>query len=297
MRALVQAFALLSCLRAIHLFGAAAESSASAEAQGQSDVNHKRALRREDSGEIIHKTDFFLDVTNGYAWFNYGKNKWLPPPQPIPDPAFKFSDWGWAAILIGSFVGPYGPFDYAMYALQGQYFGKDGKRLETGRITQSWASHPMYCGRDSPFGDFCTPSVWNWSPSRQGCETLSIYEQKNLKNPILKITNMCKIPGIYIPVPNTTWYIPRKSALRLFMMQVLSSVVDGTSSDGSPKVVDHTLFDFDMEDIATWATFEKMEGPTVGNFTQDLIPLGFNLLNGGKVRTGVYYISPDQQTF
>lgn len=69
-----------------------------------------------DPDEIVHKSDYYLDVTNGYAWFSYGKNKFLPPPQPIPDPAFKFGDWGWTAILIGRFVGPHGPFDYVCHS-------------------------------------------------------------------------------------------------------------------------------------------------------------------------------------
>lgn len=186
----------------------------------------------------------------------------------------------------------------AIYALQGEYFDRNGKRFGTGRITQSWASHPRYCGEESPFADYCTPTVWDWKSTKQNsCETLSIFDPKNLKDPMLKITNMCKLPGVYIPVPNTTWYIPRKSALRLFMMDVLASIVDGTNPDGSHKVVNHALYDFDMEDISQLATFEKMEGPTVTNFTQDLIPLGFGLMGGGKVRTGVFYITPEQQTF
>jgi hypothetical protein len=183
-----------------------------------------------------------------------------------------------------------------LYALQGTYLGENGKKYESGRITQSWASGEKYCGLDGVFGDYCMPTKWDWQRLPGGCEDLSIYDHDNTKEPMLHIQRMCKIPGIFFPVPNTTWYIPRKSALRLFMMDIITSIVDGFESDGKPKVTNHVLYDFDMQAVGTLATYEKMEGPTVANFSQYLFPLGFGVLPG-TIRTGVFEISPDQQSF
>lgn len=155
----------------------------------------------------------------------------------------------------------------------------------------------MYCGPDSPFADLCTPTVWNWEKLNNGCESLTIYEDNKRKDPLLKISRMCKIPAIFYPVPNTTWYFPRESAVRLFAMDVITHVVDGYASDGTPKVVTVGLYDFDMEAIATPATYDKLEGSAVANFTQYLIPLGFNIMGGGTARFGVFGISPNQQSF
>jgi hypothetical protein len=155
----------------------------------------------------------------------------------------------------------------------------------------------MYCGQDSVFADMCTPAVWNWETLPNGCEDLSIYDRKNLKTPLIKVSGMCTVPVIFYPVPNTTWYLPRESAPRLFMMDVLTYIIDGYQSDGSPHVVQRALFDFDMEGIAMPATYDRIEGPAVQDFTQYLIPLGFRVLKGGSVRTGVFSISPTQASW
>lgn len=185
----------------------------------------------------------------------------------------------------------------AEYSLQGSLKLPNGKKLETGRITQSWASHPMYCGPRSPFADLCTPSIWRWVSLSNGCQDLAIYDENDLKTPLLKISGMCTIPVIFYPVPNTTWYFPRESAIRLFAMDLLTYIVDGFQTDGRPNVVQRALYDFDMEAIGVPATYDRMEGSAVEQFPQYLIPLGFRVLPGGSVRTGVFSISPKQESF
>jgi hypothetical protein len=187
----------------------------------------------------------------------------------------------------------------AIYGLQGTYTDPQGKKFETGRIIRAWASHPMYCGPDSPlnYGDPCTSSIWKWDTRADGCQDLTIFDEKDTKTPLLKISRMCKMPVVFYPCPNTTWYFPRDSAVRLFVMAILSYQIDGYNSDGTPKVLNHTLYDFDMEAIATPATYDTMEGTAVSQFSQYLIPLGFNILPGGSIRTGVTFISPYQQSF
>jgi hypothetical protein len=185
----------------------------------------------------------------------------------------------------------------AEYSMEGTLTLPDGKKLRTGRITQSWASHPMYCGPQSPFADLCTPTVWKWVTLSNGCQDLAIYDPNNLKSPLLKISGMCTIPVIFYPVPDTTYYFPRSSAVRLFAMDLLTYIVDGFGTDGRPHVVQRALFDFDMQGIGVPATYDRIEGPAVENFAQYLIPLGFRVLPGGYVRTGVFSISPNQGSF
>jgi hypothetical protein len=186
-----------------------------------------------------------------------------------------------------------------VYAVQGTYTDKNGKRAETFTFTQSWASQAKYCGPNSPFADYCTPTVWEWTTQPSGCDDVSIYDPKDRSKPLLKIDTICKLNFAYIPVPNTTWYLPRKGAVRFFMMDILMPVLDGVNKDGTPNIVDNVILDFDMQDIAQWATFNKMTGPVVENFSQPLWPLGFGLgyPGVGAVRMGAFHISPAQQTF
>jgi hypothetical protein len=185
----------------------------------------------------------------------------------------------------------------ALYALQGTLTLPNGQKLETGRITQSWASHPMYCGEKSPFADPCTPSVWKYETRSNGCQDLAIYDPDNLKTPLLNVTGMCVIPGSYFPAGNTTWYIPRESAVRLFAFDLLTYIVDGVGAEGRPHIAQRGLFDFDAECIGAASWYDHVGGSAVGNFTQYLIPLGFSVLPGGRVRTGVFSISPNQASF
>eukprot|EP00884_Botryococcus_braunii_P010544 jgi/Botrbrau1/19491/Bobra.0880s0003.1 len=249
------------------------------------------------NAEVLLTEKLYMTVKEGsFGWFGYGKNNFIPPVY-VDDPYWKFAETGWSALLIGNFKGPYGHLSYALYSLQGTLTLPDGQRLETGRITQSWASHPMYCGPEGPFADPCTPTVWKYETRSNGCKDLTIYDPDNLKTPLLNVTGMCVIPGLYFPTPNTTWYLPRESAFRLFAMDLLTYIVDGVGTDGRPHFTQRALFDFDMEGIMVPATYERVEGSAVGNFTQYLIPLGFSALPGGSVRTGVFSISPNQGTF
>jgi hypothetical protein len=61
--------------------------------------------------EIVFRSNTWLEVKNGYAWFSYGKNS---PDTPLrfANPDFQPAPYGLSGILFGSFNGPEGQFYY-----------------------------------------------------------------------------------------------------------------------------------------------------------------------------------------
>jgi hypothetical protein len=61
--------------------------------------------------EVVWRENFYMGINNGYAWFSYGPNTFMPKDK-VQDPNWKYSDSGWTGLLLGSFTGKYGPFYY-----------------------------------------------------------------------------------------------------------------------------------------------------------------------------------------
>lgn len=176
-----------------------------------------------------------------------------------------------------------------LYLMLGTY-REAGKSYITAKITQAWASNG-YCGPKSPIVDKCTESVFKWNRQQFGCDTLSISEASNPKTPVLIFKDLCKVPFLSIPTPNTTYFFPKYSALRLVGYKSVTPIFDG------PNIVKRVLLNLDLEGLLTIASFQSIDGPAASNLTGCCFPIGGAYLPGGKMTFGYFTISPLQQSF
>lgn len=73
-------------------------------------------------------------------------------------------------------------------------------------------------------------------------------------------------------------------------------VTDGVNDDGSPKIVDHMVYDSDLEGPVSLAAFDGISGPAAVNFSTLLFPVGMKFKEGHALRIGTLYLTPDQQS-
>jgi hypothetical protein len=170
------------------------------------------------------------------------------------------------------------------------------KTLSAGTPTFSWASNAAYCGPDGPLVDRCEGGIFNWTQHGNNCESLNIYDPKNPDNLIVGIERICKIPPIAYLL-NTTYWLPWPSALRLAGWAYFIPIVNGTTPEGNPRVVDHVQGDMDNEALLSLALLDRVTGPRARDFVGVLNPLGVAVLPGSTMRLGSIYIDPDQPTF
>eukprot|EP00884_Botryococcus_braunii_P019237 jgi/Botrbrau1/5998/Bobra.104_1s0028.1 len=212
------------------------------------------------------------------------------PPELVRDPAFEFFPVTLGGLIIGRAEnGPLGPFDLVLYLMLGTY-KEGGKSYVTAKVTQAWASNG-YCGPKSPIADACIESVFKWDRQQFGCDTLSIFEATDLKSPVLVFKDLCKVPFLSLPLPNTTYIFPKYSAIRLLGYKSVTPIFDG------PNIVNHVLMNLDLEGSSTIASFRSIDGPASANLTQCCFPIGAGYLPGSKMTFGYFYISPLQQSF
>jgi hypothetical protein len=170
------------------------------------------------------------------------------------------------------------------------------KTLSSGIPTFSWASKADYCGQDGPLLDRCEAGIFNWTQLGDDCESLHIYDPKNPDNLIVGFDRMCKRPP-YIFNPNTTYWLPRPSALRLAGWAYFIPIVNGTTPDGKPRIVDHVLGDMESEALTCLVLIDRVTGPRARDFVGVLSPFGVGVVPPANIRLGSIYIDPDQPTF
>lgn len=171
----------------------------------------------------------------------------------------------------------------------------NGKKLFSGIITQAWASNPAYCGPDGPIKDRCHGGIFKWTRLNSMCQKVEIFDPKDPEKLLLGFDNLCRSLPISFVI-NTTWWLPRLSALRLIGYDTIVPITEGLTEDGKPKIVDHIIGDFDMEVVYGIATFDRIIGPEALKLIGFTFPIGF-VVTYGNVRWGFYYISPYQQSF
>jgi hypothetical protein len=174
----------------------------------------------------------------------------------------------------------------------------NNKTLSSGSITVAWSSNPKLC---NPMGtglskDRCFLGDFEWTPTSFNCKNLSIYDTTDPSKLLFGVDGLCNITPALIFLPNTSYYVPRLSALRLTGFATIVPLTDGVTEDGQPKIVDHILGDFDMEVFVTIATFNQLTGPGIADFVGFIVPIAFGFF-GGKLRWGYSYISPLQRSF
>lgn len=72
---------------------------------------HRVQQGADNRAETVLRQNFYMGVDNGYAWFSYGRNNFIPKDK-VQDPNWKYAEAGWTGLLIGAFTGKYGPFYY-----------------------------------------------------------------------------------------------------------------------------------------------------------------------------------------
>jgi hypothetical protein len=171
----------------------------------------------------------------------------------------------------------------------------NNKTYGSGEITLSWASNAAYCGPNGLLVDNCEGGIFNWT-QEGNCQTLRIYDPKQPDSLIVGLERICTTP-IIIYWPNTTYWIPRLSPLRLAGFNYFVPVVDGLTPEGKPRIVDHVLGDIDVEALTQFVVLDRITGPRARDFVGVTVPLGVKFLEPSRARLGFNYISPDQVSF
>eukprot|EP00884_Botryococcus_braunii_P016436 jgi/Botrbrau1/3476/Bobra.341_2s0008.1 len=288
---LVFAFGILSWMAT----GSFAFQSEGKPAHGSTDTyDSEKPFNFQGLGEDVYRPSFYLESTNGYFFLGLTNTNGSVPTI-VPDPAVKFDKVAITSVLISRFSqGPLGPFDYLSFIVQATV-NAHGRDFSSGRIVFSYSNNTAYCGPDGPLLDACYGGIFKWTDVGVGCETLEIYDPAHPTKLLLGFERLCRgLP--FILVPNTTFMIPRLTPIRLSTLDTIVPIVDGVQADGSPKVVDHVLGDFDMEAIGTIVTYDRITGPRAPDFVGVTSPIGL-AVDYAKLRWGFYTISPYQVSF
>eukprot|EP00884_Botryococcus_braunii_P016437 jgi/Botrbrau1/3477/Bobra.341_2s0009.1 len=256
-----------------------------------------RPFKPQGIGESVYRPSMYMDASGGYWFFGItNTNGSVPMMHPDPDPDMTFNKIAITSIVIARFLnGPLGPFDYVIFLVQSD-LTYNNKTYSSAIPTFSWASNAAYCGPDGPLVDRCEGGIFNWTQLSETCESLRIYDPNNPDNLIVGFERMCKIPPL-LYLPNTTYIFPRLSPLRLSGFAYFVPIVDGVTSDGEPRIVDHVLGDLDMETLMSPSLIDRVTGPRARDFVGILSPLGAAWVAPAKGRLGFTYISPDQISF
>lgn len=144
----------------------------------------------------------------------------------------------------------------------------------------------------------CETAVFDWgTPGRNGAKDINIYNPSDLKNPIFSLHGVQQIPFSDFWGPDTALYIPSLSAFRLYIMDAVIPLVDGVNEDGSPRVVDHVLFDSDFGGPASVAYIQGVGGSQASNMSGWMIPFGLKLMYPQPMKLGFPRIVSGQQSF
>lgn len=143
----------------------------------------------------------------------------------------------------------------------------------------------------------CLPAVFKWEPTSVGKKDVRIYSPNNLNSPILSLNGIQEIPYSRYWFPDTDLWIPQLSALRLWSMGGITPIIDGYNADGSPKIVQHVVFDADFGGPAAFAWFDSVTGPAAANMTGWILPLGLKMRHPHWLRVGFPYLSPFQDSW
>eukprot|EP00884_Botryococcus_braunii_P016446 jgi/Botrbrau1/3485/Bobra.341_2s0016.1 len=247
------------------------------------------------SSERIYRKSMYLDASDGY-WFMGITNTNGSVPMMVPDPDMTFNKIAITSLMIARFQnGPLGPFDWVAFVVQSDLTYKN-RTYGSATPTHMWISNAAYCGPDGPLADSCEGGIFKWTELGDDCKTLHIYDPKNPDNFIIGFERLCKRPP-YMFVPDTTYWLPRPSALRLGGWMYFIPIVDGLTSDGQPRIVDHVLGDMDTGGFASLALIDRVSGPRAPDLVGVMSPIGVGVLPLGKVRMGSIYIAPDQPSF
>eukprot|EP00884_Botryococcus_braunii_P010019 jgi/Botrbrau1/19018/Bobra.0100s0050.1 len=300
---LVQTSVLVHALSSLFLSVQGADSSHASPSEGASMLAPLDGLLRKNQGlqkvsdERVYSPSLYLPLKNGYIWFGLANTNGTVPQPLLQDPALIFAPVAVTSVIIVRFAdGPKGPGDLVLYIVQSS-LEYNGKNLSSGSIVSGWSSNPGYCNPqgDGLFKDRCYIGKFDWITLPRNCETLNIYDPADPKKLLLGFERICNTPPL-IFLPNTSYYIPRLSPVRLSGFETFVPVTDGLTADGKPNIVDHVLGDFDMEVGVTIAWFDQITGSQTSNFIGFLFPVGFGF-PFGKVRWGYNYISALQQSF
>lgn len=171
----------------------------------------------------------------------------------------------------------------------------NNRTITSGKIVFSYINNTAYCWPDGPLVDRCYHGLFKWKDIGLGCETLGIYDPAHPDKLLVGFERLCRgLP--FIVMPNTTYLIPRLSPIRLSTLDTIVPVEDGVNADGTPKVVDHVLADFDMEAIGTIVSIDRITGPKAPDFVGVILPIGL-AVNYARIRWGTFTISPYQISF
>eukprot|EP00884_Botryococcus_braunii_P016444 jgi/Botrbrau1/3483/Bobra.341_2s0014.1 len=249
----------------------------------------------EQSSERIYRPSLYLEVADAY-WFAGIANTNGSVPMMVPDPEMTFNKIAITSLMIARFKnGPLGDFDWVVFVVQSD-LTYNNRTYGSATPTQTWMSNAAYCGPNGPLADSCKGGIFNWTDLGNDCETLRIYDPKEPDNLIIGFERLCKRPP-YAILPDTTYWLPRRSELRLGGWMYFIPIVDGLKSDGQPRIVDHVLGDLDTGGFVSLAWMDRVSGPRARDLAGFLSPIGVGVPPGGQVRIGSIYIPPDQLSF
>lgn len=171
----------------------------------------------------------------------------------------------------------------------------NNRTYASGKIVYSYSNNTAYCGPDGPLVDRCYEGIFKWTDVGLGCETLHIYDPAHPSNLVIGFERMCRgLP--FILVSNTTFTVPGLSPFRLSALDTFVPVEDGVNPDGTPKIVDHVLGDFDFEGFGTIVSIDRFTGAKLHDFVGVFLPMGL-AVDYAKLRWGFFSISPYQVSF
>lgn len=166
----------------------------------------------------------------------------------------------------------------------------------------AWTSDPKICNSskssDAPLAVPCETVVFDWgTPGPTGAKDIKIYSPNDLKNPIFSINGVQHVPFTDFWGPDTALYIPQLSAFRLYIMDAVIPLTDGVNADGTPRVVDHVLFDSDFGGPASLAYIQSIGGSEASKLSGWMFPFGLKMLYPQPMKLGFPRIASQQMSF
>eukprot|EP00884_Botryococcus_braunii_P008875 jgi/Botrbrau1/1798/Bobra.0217s0049.1 len=248
------------------------ESGSSEIRQAAAPAPTERAQRALD----IPQPPYLFTLQSSYLFFSLfamkGEN------QLVPDPEVKFLNVGPASLTITRYSSsPFGgAFDQIDYSPGFASYKNYSFIL---RPSVLWASPGGAVTADPRF-----PLAWptkiadfNWTTRADGRQDLVLYSPPGSGKKVGEVRGLYLVPGLAIPVPNTTTFLPES----LNALSDLNSIVD--SYDNPGPIQGHVKLDLSISGTATIATLESFHFSESPLATADpFFPVGLGLLDGSK---------------
>jgi hypothetical protein len=122
---------------------------------------------------------------------------------------------------------------------------------------------------------------FEWIQRSDAREDLKVYSPPNSTIPAAVFRGLYTLPGVAVPIPNTTTYIPAN------LFKEVVSVISGFDN-GQPVISGHKSVQFNIQGTASVACMQSYEASEGGLSQGGILPVGLVLLDGSK-----YSVAPE----